>query len=528
MRQRQICQSAVAVAAVAVTVIRMLSEDHGATVATIVMIMMTALGVASHARAARRLPAGRASGRGVWMHTTAAMVCWLIGEATSAAQLFGSGHAVGRTVFGHVVNIAAFALAIGAMLSVPTAPATGAARWRMVLDGAVAATGLFTFTWSFALTRLRAQGLTGLDYVFDVIYPVAAVAVLAVALLLLAGGGKPGSSALTYLAGGVTVACVSLLYEVFGTAAGWNIRPLLSGGLLLAAGLIALAPSVPLPAGDKRAWEPSTAIGQALPYLPILALLLAALVTAHRTITVDVIAVWSATLMVGAVLARQLLSLRLTRHLSESLERERSRLAHEAFHDRLTALPNRAMVADRLARLDAAPVPGTMFLMLDLDGFKEVNDTLGHAAGDLLLREVAQRLLLAVPPTATEITARLGGDEFAIILVGAGRNRAEDSAARIIRALTVPIEIVHRSVTVGGSVGIAELHRPSSDTGELMRHADIALYAAKRAGKGCLRHYEPAWRSSEPAETPATEALAGSHTGVPGRERASGAVTGIA
>ncbi|MCW2608178.1 MAG: hypothetical protein JWO60_2871, partial [Frankiales bacterium] len=164
------------------------------------------------------------------------------------------------------------------------------------------------------------------------------------------------------------------------------------------------------------------------------------------------------------------------------LERE---LSHQAFHDTLTGLANRSLFSDRVDRsLAACGRTGRPLavLFLDLDGFKAVNDTLGHGAGDRLLQQVAARLLDCVRPGDT--VARLGGDEFAVLLEDLGQ--AEDGSAvalRVADALRAPVELDGREVSVRASCGIA-LYRTDETGDELMRNADLAMYRAKAAGGG--------------------------------------------
>ncbi|MFI5956721.1 diguanylate cyclase domain-containing protein [Cryptosporangium sp. NPDC051539] len=159
-------------------------------------------------------------------------------------------------------------------------------------------------------------------------------------------------------------------------------------------------------------------------------------------------------------------------------------LAHRAFHDPLTGLPNRALVHDRLhvalnAGRDSRPVA---FMLLDLDGFKQVNDGSGHKAGDDLLCSVATRLLACVRQGDT--VGRLGGDEFAVILPGvASRERAATVASRLVDAVRMPVVADGRLVGVGVSVGIA-FAEPGTDIDELVRAADTAMYQVKAAGSG--------------------------------------------
>jgi diguanylate cyclase (GGDEF)-like protein/PAS domain S-box-containing protein len=171
-------------------------------------------------------------------------------------------------------------------------------------------------------------------------------------------------------------------------------------------------------------------------------------------------------------------------------------LAHQAFHDPVTNLANRALFADRVqqalmrAQRGSATV-GVMFI--DLDDFKTVNDSLGHAAGDLVLQEVARHLATAVRPTDT--VARFGGDEFAVLLDGVEDSpEAADIAARILRALEEPVEIDGKQVFPRASIGIclAAEDWADPDAEELLRNADVAMYMAKRDSKGGYRVFEPA------------------------------------
>jgi diguanylate cyclase (GGDEF)-like protein len=164
---------------------------------------------------------------------------------------------------------------------------------------------------------------------------------------------------------------------------------------------------------------------------------------------------------------------------------ERSHLAevtHRAFHDGLTGLPNRVLLMERLDRIVTRGTgdPAAL-LLLDLNGFKGVNDSLGHHAGDLLLDQVAQRLCGLVCDTDT--VARLGGDEFAILVVGEPAV-AGAMATRIHKRLAQPFQIDGQPVQVGASVGIALYPKHAEDVSTLLRYADTAMYHAKRQRSG--------------------------------------------
>lgn len=168
------------------------------------------------------------------------------------------------------------------------------------------------------------------------------------------------------------------------------------------------------------------------------------------------------------------------------------RLAHEATHDPLTGLPNRALFTDRLAHAVAwAGRRGSSLavLFIDLDDFKVVNDTLGHDAGDRLLVAVAGRIRGCLRPI--DIAARLGGDEFAVLLEGAAAEEAGAVAARIAARVAAPLPLAGREMAVAASVGVALSREGQERPEELLRQADAAMYAAKRAGKGCHVVFAP-------------------------------------
>ncbi|CAH2601993.1 EAL domain-containing protein [Rhodovastum atsumiense] len=172
--------------------------------------------------------------------------------------------------------------------------------------------------------------------------------------------------------------------------------------------------------------------------------------------------------------------------------RDEARIAYMARHDSLTGLPNRALFAERMEQAVARLGRGEPFalLCLDLDGFKTVNDTRGHATGDRLLCMVAERIRACLREVDT--VARLGGDEFAILLPRAqGLAEVEPVAQRLIAAVGSPCPIDGKPAAVGVSIGAAFAPADASSPDTLMRQADMALYRAKESGRGCLRRFDP-------------------------------------
>jgi diguanylate cyclase (GGDEF)-like protein len=194
---------------------------------------------------------------------------------------------------------------------------------------------------------------------------------------------------------------------------------------------------------------------------------------------------------VAAVLAVVLLALYLSlypllRRVTRRLRRQVEEIEHQAMHDSLTGLPNRVLFRDRLEQAlhGARRRPGEVAVMfLDLDRFKEVNDTLGHESGDTLLREVGQRLAHSL--RAGDTVARLGGDEFAVLATGL--DDADDAlvvARKLRQAVEWPFTLRGLTLEVEASIGIAIFPEHGTDADTLLRHADVAMYQSKEAHSG--------------------------------------------
>jgi diguanylate cyclase (GGDEF)-like protein/PAS domain S-box-containing protein len=168
------------------------------------------------------------------------------------------------------------------------------------------------------------------------------------------------------------------------------------------------------------------------------------------------------------------------------------RLVHQALHDELTDLPNRRMFRDRLkqAVADCEPGKSGAVFFIDLDRFKLVNDTLGHAAGDSLLQEVAGRLLAVCGESGT--LARFGGDEFTLVATGfEERGTVELLGQKLIACLDEPFTVADREVFIGASIGISLFPENGTDAYTLKRAANVAMHEAKRAGSNQLRFFAP-------------------------------------
>jgi diguanylate cyclase (GGDEF)-like protein/PAS domain S-box-containing protein len=179
-----------------------------------------------------------------------------------------------------------------------------------------------------------------------------------------------------------------------------------------------------------------------------------------------------------------------SRDVTERVKLEEE-LMHQAFHDALTGLPNRVLFRDRLDHALAQAVRRDheiAVFLVDLDGFKQVNDGLGHDAGDELLRVAASRFEEVV--RASDTVARFGGDEFALLLEDVVEEEAVTLARRLVGELAEPVALAGRDVALGASIGIV-LSGGGASSEELVRNADVAMYAAKDAGRGRFEVFHP-------------------------------------
>jgi diguanylate cyclase len=222
-----------------------------------------------------------------------------------------------------------------------------------------------------------------------------------------------------------------------------------------------------------------------LPYLPATLALIDALWQLRAARHTDGPILVACAVVIAMLVVRQVIVLLDNRVLV-------AKVTHQAFHDELTGLANRALFNDRLAhaldlhRRDLRPLA---LLLIDLDEFKRVNDTLGHPAGDELLTRVGERLL--VTARRGDTVARLGGDEFTILMED--NNDALLVASRLLEALDTPVSIAGRQVTIRASIGITTIRAtdPTMSATEMFKQADLALYAAKGAGKAMIATYHP-------------------------------------
>ncbi|WP_285904670.1 putative bifunctional diguanylate cyclase/phosphodiesterase [Paractinoplanes hotanensis] len=225
-------------------------------------------------------------------------------------------------------------------------------------------------------------------------------------------------------------------------------------------------------------------------YAPVAAAIIAA--AAHTSLgDTTTTTVWLILIVAAVILIRQFLGSHTNEGLMRDLTRQRAILARQAFRDPLTGLGNRAMFMDHATdALEDADDTKTAVILFDLDGFKGINDTYGHAAGDELLKATADRLNANV--RANDTVSRLGGDEFVVLLPRLLDEQTADTVAdRILHDLQKPLTVDDLVLSVRASAGISITQGNRLDVDTLLREADEALYHAKDDGKGVVRRFDP-------------------------------------
>jgi diguanylate cyclase len=372
-----------------------------------------------------------------------------------------------------------------------------------LVDALLLAAGLALLIWVFTITpTVNQKSVPWFDSAVSIGYPIGDVLLLAVILRLLTGGGVRGWSPALLVFGALGLMASDIAYALVRLYGTWHV------GTAADLGWVAFYVcwgAAPLHPSMAKLTEPHQREGR-LTAGRVIPLSLAALIAPgvllveaiqHNVKDAAVIAVFSALLFL-LVIARLALQGRQQRY-QESVAASRAmlkELRERAYHDSLTGLGNRARFQERseLAFKRARDSGGVVcMLLIDLDNFKEVNDTLGHRAGDELLVTAARRLKAAVRPG--DLPVRFGGDEFAVLLADGSRPEgAEALAARLVRTFSAPFQIWDTQAEVRASIGVASSSdAPDTDDQDaadvLLRNADLALYAAKADGKGVWTRY---------------------------------------
>jgi diguanylate cyclase (GGDEF)-like protein len=432
-------------------------------------------------------------GRG-WLLIGLGMLLWAVGEG------IWTGYEV---VLGREVPFPSLADA-GFLLMVPLTLVGMAAMLnfqrsalRTLLDAFIVAGSLLFVSWPTVLEPTYQAGGQGLfARSIALAYPIGDIIVASMAFVLLSQTARHARGTLA-LAGagmlGLAVADSGFAYLTVHEA--YSSASIIDSGWFIGFLLIALAGLRTYHTGAASEQRHDAPLLVALPYVPLAAALVTATIIQVTRGTLGTFLYVALMFLVACVVLRQLVTLQenrtLTRRLHATvndLRRTEEELRHLAYHDPLTGLANRAMLqqrTERAAERQRREATSVGILYIDLDNFKQVNDGLGHPAGDALLVLAAGRLRACTRPSDT--IARIGGDEFVMLLDGlAGERDAEVTAERIVAELVRPFTIDGRTVNISASVGVAVQRSGSGDAGDLLRDADIAMYNAKFSGKNNL------------------------------------------
>jgi diguanylate cyclase (GGDEF)-like protein len=362
-----------------------------------------------------------------------------------------------------------------------------------LIDGAILATGAIVLWWTFVLGPLvAASDPDPVSFGIGIAYPIGDLLLIGMALGLVMA---PGARSMSYALLVANLVAVLIGDLVFGlqTADGTYV----DGGLLDVAWLVAyvLFATAALNPTMAAVFDPRpiavTLLGPIRLALLAVAMLVGPLLLAVDQAQADgfVLVVAAATAATSILVVARLAGI--VGRLAQDLERRKgleAQLSYQAFHDPLTGLANRRRLIEGVREAMGTGTGGAL-LFLDLDDFKDVNDMLGHDAGDALLTAVGHRIVATIRPD--DLGCRIGGDEFAILLPGAGPEEAESVATRLLAAVSEPVMIEAHELTVPASIGVT-VADPAEDVtvDELLRRADVAMYQAKAEGKHRLAMYD--------------------------------------
>lgn len=469
---------------------------------------------------------------------SAALICLVVARSPVAGSraawrglgLGAAGWAAGQLVWTWYevvvgIEVPFPSLADVGFLLFPLGAAAGLVAWlrghsstealgRDLLDGAVIAVSLLVLSWVLLLDQVIEESTGGpVALALALAYPLGDVVVGTLALLALGRVRPDDRAVLAILAGGLaSLALADSAYLYLTSAGRYTSADLVSAGWAVGFLLVAAAALVDLTDPERepgRSHPPAATAGApglfglVLPYLPFTAAgaaLLWSSVT-HPATVVEASLIW--VLLIVMVLTRQFLAMIENRRLYVALAVARDKLHHQAMHDDLTGLANRALFNSRLDHALRRSGSAVGLLFCDVDDFKHVNDRHGHEVGDEVLIQVARRLQACV--RVGDSVGRLGGDEFAVLLDDPADT--QQVADRIVAAMREPFSVGGTTLDLSMSVGVTQYSSPatgrrSGDQGpvapyrldatasadavahQMLREADLAMYAAKTAGKG--------------------------------------------
>jgi diguanylate cyclase (GGDEF)-like protein len=431
-----------------------------------------------------------------WFAMALALVGWGAGQAywswseiiAKAETPFPSAADFGFLIFPLAAAVAVVSFQRGTSL--------GRARVRAVSDGLIVATALFLLSWALILGPIyQTGGDTTFAFAVALAYPIGDLVVVALVFLLLSRLAGNRGPMLILSAGLLSMVVADSGFAYLSTSGNYHTGSIIDVAWVGAFVLCAVA-AVADTAGAHRTHEFAGVTRLAL-FLPILPFLGGSLVLAVKAwgSSLDHMLIVGGVLLIGLLAARQTLVLSENSQLVEVVNQREEELRHQAFHDPLTGLANRLLFRDRVEHAANLRPHGDghelTVLFLDLDDFKLVNDRLGHAAGDKLLVDVAERLRACLRKGDT--VARLGGDEFAVLLQDDFEG-PDQLGRRVVDAMEMPFQLGASRAQITASVGVARLPVASDAAAisdRLLQSADVAMYSAKRTRKGSYVVWEP-------------------------------------
>ena len=510
----------------AVTFSGVLSDRASLVASNLLQTMVPALAATGCWWAVKRSPT-RVDAR-AWAFLGASAAAWSAGQLVwTVYDLVGAG-----SPFPSVADlgyIAAIPLALIGVWSITPKVATST-RLVAVVDGLIIAGSLVAISWPLVLAPGWDTGEGGpLLVALSLVYPAGALVIVSSILMVLVRSRRGGTMPIVAIAGAMSLLGLADSYFVWQTSQGIEADLSLADGAWVGGHLLLLVAALRYPRGIERvpltpAMERSfrrSAVPLTLACLAMVVRVILASTGHVGDAFLDVVIVAVAALIV----ARHLMEMWENRSLTRALEvkvveltAREAELSHQALHDPLTGLANRRLLGDRVDHaLERSRRTGerTAVLFIDVDDFKTVNDSLGHAAGDQLLVGVATRISACVRPGDT--IARLGGDEFGILMEDlASPDEAAVVAARVLDALEIAFPLDGRQVFTKASIGIAHADASRGARGDqVLADADAALYEAKAAGKATFRQFEEEMRDSVVARLEIIQDLRG--TSAPGQ-----------
>jgi diguanylate cyclase (GGDEF)-like protein len=426
-------------------------------------------------------------GTRAWRLLAAAAAAWSLGSVVWSFEELVLGRYAPFPSWADAGYLAFPLVAVVGLLALPGLPTRAAGRVRLALDGLAVAAALLLISWLTVLDTLVGDD-RGLAAVLTIAFPACDLLLASVVVLVLDRVPVRSSSGMAALCVG-GLAAVDATYSVLAGTGSYQTGGPLDVVWPLAFLGLSMAPRC------CAATQPEPRSSRLLPSAPAAVAFAVLLASGLLQTGLDVVLTVDLVVLVAALAARQTMLATENAALHRSLEARLGVITEQsqqqAVTDPLTGLPNRegftAVLADELRALGAGERVG--LVLLDLDGFQQVNDAFGHVTGDALLAAVAERFRGTL--RGHQLLARMAGDEFAVVVPGLRRGAdALSLATRLTGCLAEPLQLGELEVVVGASAGVAVGTRGMSTT-DLLRDADTAMYAAKVAGGGQCRAFTP-------------------------------------